>query len=93
MEEFAEDLPWGALASFDADDGGVISYIDKNLQVRSITVGKSRRWIPCFLVDNVDEATIKYLKQALRLDSPDAQEMRHLKRGDGFFLCTVRNPV
>ncbi len=89
MEEFIEDLPWGAYACIDADEGSVILYIDKNLEVRSITVGKNRRWIPCFLVNNVDKLTIELLKRVLRENSPEAQTMRHLKRGDGFFLCTI----
>lgn len=92
MEEYTEDLPWGAHICISMDYG-MVSYIDTNLEIRSWPVDKRHRWIPGFLVDNVDPDTIEALKGALRGYFPEAQEMRHWKRGDGFFLCVIRSYI
>lgn len=93
MTEITEDLPLSTSAAVDADHGAVITYIDRNYEVRTLTVPDSRRWTPNFLVPNSDDSDmVSYLKMTLRREAPNASEIRHLRTSVGFILCAITPP-
>ena len=85
---YTETLPPGALPSADGDWGDLVYYIDKNLEIREVRIGPSKRFMG-FLVPNVDDTMIAFLKDALRKNDPHAQEIRHIVSPDGFFMFSI----
>ena len=86
-----EELPPMAMVAIDGDPGTTVWYIDLNHGIRRFDVNQSGRFIPNFVVPDTDEETIAFLKDTLRKNDPDAQEIRHMKvpHRQGFFLCSV----
>ena len=87
MEEIIDELPFGALAHVDTDPFTKTLYIDKNLNIREYYTKKDGRFMPFFLVDNVDAETIEFAKKRLKEELPAGNVIRHIKSADGFFLC------
>jgi hypothetical protein len=71
-----EDIPYGAIVTVHGNEGSVVSYIERDLSIRSFTM--SRRpyhWHPFFMVPHVSLEMERFLIDSLWRESPHADEV------------------
>jgi hypothetical protein len=92
MEVFTDTVPYGAFVQIFLDEGGVVWYVDSNLQFRPYYGYKGHARFIGNAIPNVDDTMISFLIDALKNNDPEADVIRHYRYSNGdFLLCSIRN--